>query len=143
MRPDTGLGSVLEQKCESPQVTFSLPICTTGCNVKKNTKSDNGGTAIPTRTRKTPDPQGICFNNVTYSDSNVEVRLEATELTRLVKALAAANGHAYSDLMANEEILPGVPLKCRLIKTLPRGFSFMTGRRDGYIQPKLRGRCCR
>lgn len=77
----------------------------------------------------------LTFNGVEYYDNNVAVQLKSRELTQMFKALASANGHAYSSLMANDKILPNVPLNCCLIKTLPAGFSSM----NGYIVAKIRG----
>lgn len=80
----------------------------------------------------------LIFNDITYHDNNISVSLPSRELTRLFKALASSNGHAFSDLMANEDILPNVPLHCCLIETLPTGFSFW-GCKAGYIVAKVRG----
>ena len=106
---------------------------------KKKLKSGDAGEATPAPTFKRKRVREISFSDFNYSDENVEVPVQATELTKLYKAMATANGHAYSDLMVNDEIQPNIQLECRTIETLPHGFRFLKRRADGYIQPKIRG----
>lgn len=80
----------------------------------------------------------ILFKTVTYHDNNVDISLQDRELTQWYKALAKANGHAYSDLVANDEIFPTVPLECRIIDRFPVGSGFLD-RAGGYIVAKIRG----
>ena len=79
----------------------------------------------------------IRFRDVTLHDQNVEIPVQARELTQIFKVLASANDYAMSDLMANEHILPGVTLNCCRIETFPAGLSYFQ-LDGGYIGVNLK-----
>ena len=84
--------------------------------------------------------KSLRLQDVTYrTESGAKITVRASELKLQVEALAKCNGWKAEELLANEPVLPGKRLGCKLVERVPQGWEY--DRHSGYIMMRFKGAC--